>query len=254
MIGLFDSAGTLLALDDDGGAFGLGGLSRLATFVPANGTYYVGVTTWPDFGFTGAGQDFGRYVVSINTYTGTLLPLIDDDSVEMPLGFSFPFQGASRTSVFVNGNGNLTFGAANGDFSESMPELLSGPPRIAPLWDDLFPGDGLVIAEQKHNSLTIHFASVPEFFQLRPNYFSVELKKGGDIRMDWKATSRGDALVGITQGGGAADPGPRDLSRSETFPPVGTTYESFVGFFSNFDLFFDGIGFGTGHHDEHDDD
>ncbi len=254
VIGVFDGAGTLLAADDDSGAFGLGGLSRLAIIVPATGTYYIGVTTFPDFGFTGAGQDFGRYVVTINTYNGTILPLFDDDAVSLPLAFSFPFQGQNRTSVFVNGNGNLTFGAADPDFSETVPELLAGPPRIAPLWDDLFPGDGLVIAEEKHDSLTIHFATVPEFFDLRPNYFSVELKKGGAIRMDWQATSRGDAIVGITQGGGAADPGPTNLSRFDTLSPVGTTYQQFVGFFSDFDLFFDDVAFGMGRHGGHDHD
>ena len=38
----------------------------------------------------------------------------------------FPFQGTKWSSVFVNGNGNLTFGAADPDFSESVPELLAG--------------------------------------------------------------------------------------------------------------------------------
>jgi hypothetical protein len=252
MIGLFDAAGNLLAINDDGGAFGLGGLSRLAALVPATASYFVGVTTWPDFGFTGAGQDFGRYVLAIHSYRGTLLnTLIDDESAEVPLGFNFPFQGALHTSVFVNGNGNLTFGAADGDFTESVGEFLAGAPRIAPLWDDLFPGDGLVIAEQTSRSVTIHFASVPEFFQLRPNYFSVTLEKDGDVDMDWFATSRGDALVGVTPGGGAADPGPVNLSRDDDWPAVGTTYEVFTGFFSNFDLMFRDLEFEIFDHDHH---
>ena len=243
MIGLFDAAGTLLALNDDGGAFGLGGLSRFAVSVPATANYFIGVTTWPDFGFTGAGQDFGRYVLAIHSYRGTLLPLVDDESVNLPIGFNFPFQGAVHTNVFVNGNGNLTFGAGDGDFSETVGEFLTGPPRIAPLWDDLFPGDGLVIAEQTSKSLTLHFASVPEFFDIRPNYFSVRLENDGDVDMDWFATARADALVGVTQGGGAADPGPSNLSRDDDWPVAGTTYEQFTGFFSNFDLMFRGIDF-----------
>ena len=40
--------------------------------------------------------------------------------------FAFPFQGTNWSSVFVNGNGNLTFGAANADFSETVAELLAG--------------------------------------------------------------------------------------------------------------------------------
>ena len=140
MIGLFDEAGNLLALDDDGGVGGIGTLSRLLFRVPADGIYAVGVTTWPDFGFTGAGSDFGRYVLNISTYTGTILPLADDGSIEIPFAtFQFPFQGRLWSSVWVNGNGNLTFGAGDPDFSESVAELLAGPPRIAPLWDDLSP-------------------------------------------------------------------------------------------------------------------
>ena len=75
LIGLFDDDGNLLALNDDGGAFGLGGLSRFAFAIPATANYFVGVTTWPDFGFTGAGLDFGRYVLAIHSYRGTILAL-----------------------------------------------------------------------------------------------------------------------------------------------------------------------------------
>lgn len=227
ILGLFNSSGALIAADDDGGA---GLLSRLAVTLPANGDYYVAVSTFPDVSFTGAGEDFGRYVLTMNSYTGTLLPLTDDDSVQVPLNtFTFPYQGANRTSVFVNGNGNLTFGAADGDLSESVAEFLNGPPRIAPLWDDLFPADGLVIAEEKNKALYIHFVTVPEFFSDSPNYFTVVLDKKGDITMDYGATSRSDGLVGVTKGGGAADPGPRNLSSASNLSAVGTTYEQFLG-------------------------
>jgi hypothetical protein len=256
MIGLFDAAGTLLAFNDDGGAFGVGGLSRFAVIVPATAKYFVGVTTWPDFGFTGAGQDFGRYVLAIHSYRGTLLPLVDDESVSVPLGFAFPFQGAVHTDVFVSGNGNLTFGVPRLDFIETVGNFLAGPPRIAALWDDLFPGDGLVIAEQGSKSLTIHFASVPEFLDIRPNYFSLKLEHDGDVDMRWFAVARGDALVGVTPGGRAVDPGPVNLSRDDDWPVTGTTYEVFTQVltgdfldFSNFDLMFRRIEFEA--HDHH---
>ena len=132
---MFDAAGNLLAIDDDSGD---GTLSRLAILAPADGDYFVGVTQWPDFGFTGAGPgQTGRYVLGVQALTGTLLPVGDDSAAPVTFGFNFPFQGTTWTSAFVNGNGNLTFGAANGDFSESVAELLSAQPRIAALWDDL---------------------------------------------------------------------------------------------------------------------
>ena len=47
MLGLFDASNNLLVLDDDGGAYGVGGLSRILVRIPADGTYKVGVTTCP---------------------------------------------------------------------------------------------------------------------------------------------------------------------------------------------------------------
>jgi Bacterial pre-peptidase C-terminal domain len=242
MLGLFDAAGNLLALDDDGGVGGVGALSRILVRVPADGVYAVGVTTWPDFGFVGAGSDYGRYVLNISTYRGSILPMSDDGMIEVPLTtFTFPFQGRSWSSVWVNGNGNLTFGAGDDDFSETVGELLSGPPRIAPLWDDLSPANlftgalqGLVIAEHWPGKLLVHFVSVPEFERTGTNYFTVELGSKGDVTMAYGATNRSDGLVGVTEGEGAGDPGPADLSRAKALSAAGTTYERFLGSFGTY--------------------
>ncbi len=247
VLGLLRKVGSdfvVLVTNDDGGA---GLLSRFAVEIGESGTYHLGVSTFPDFDFSGDGGDFGRYVLSVVKYRGDLLDPGDDDFTEVPLGFSFPFQGGSWTSTFVNSNGNLTFGAGSTDFSETVAEFLAGPPRIAPLWSDLSPQFGFIITEPSPNTMIVHYASVPEFFDDRPNYFSVELKKSGRVRSGWLASSRGSSIVGVTEGNGAADPGPSDLSSSPTWPVSGTTYEPFTGGavpfffgaqFSNFDLFF----------------
>jgi Bacterial pre-peptidase C-terminal domain len=256
MLGLFDASNNLLRLDDDGGAYGVGGLSRILVRIPVAGNYKVGVTTWPDFTFTGTGFESGRYVLSIRSYTGTLLPVTDDGSVEVPLTtFQFPFHGTSWSSVFVNGNGNLTFGAGNADFSETVPELLNGPPRIAPLWDDLaatspgpaFTLQGLVIAEETPGALKVHFVSVPEFLTTGTNYFTTTIDSKGGVAFDYAATNRSDGLVGISKGGGVADPGPTDLSRapglSAATPAI---YETFLGSFFAYggvDLSFESVSF-----------
>ncbi|HWN08261.1 MAG TPA: PPC domain-containing protein [Pyrinomonadaceae bacterium] len=230
IIGLFDSGGNLLLADDDGG---VGLLSRLLVQFNVAGTYSVAVSTFDDFDFNGDGTDFGRYVLNISSYRGTVLPLTDDESAQVNLNtFAFPYQGVNRSSVFVNANGNLTFGVGNGDFSETVPEFLNGPPRIAPLWDDLFPGNGLVIAEEKNQELHVHFVSVSEFIGTGTNYFSVILDKKGEINMNYLATNRSDAIVGVTQGGGAADPGPTDLSNTNNLSAAGTRYEQFFGSFA----------------------
>ena len=227
LVGLFDAAGTLLAYDDDSGD---GVLSRLAIVAPADGDYVVGVTQWPDFDFTGEWTGpTGRYVLSVQALSGTLLPVGDDSAATLPLGFNFPFQGTSWSSVFVNGNGNLTFGSANPDFSESVAEFLAAQPRIAPLWDDLDPTDGLVVVTPEPGAVTIHFVTVPEFFTEKANNFSVRLDRYGRVTFAYLGVLAQDGLVGITQGNGAADPGPDDLSRwFSVFPKTGTTYELFT--------------------------
>jgi hypothetical protein len=238
VIGLFEAGtGTLIAANDDGGD---GLLSRLLLQFSEDLDLALAVSTFPDVTFSGAGEGSGRYVLQVTKYQGTVLAAGDDTATPVNLGFTFPYQGSNWTSVFVNSNGNLTFGAGSTDFSETVPEFLAGPPRIAPRWDDLDAGDGVVIASPNgDDSITIHFVSVPEFFSTSPNYFSVELDENGDFAIEYLATSRTDGLSGITQGGGAADPGEEDLSEDDDYPATGTTYELFsaADVFS-FDLFF----------------
>ena len=226
LIALFDGSGNLLAVDDDGGN---GVLSRIIFPLTASGTYFLAVTTFPDTGFTGAGGSGGRYVLEIDTIDGILIPLPDDGSQEVPLGFSFPFQGSSYSSVFVNSNGNLTFGSGDTDFSESVSELLNDQPRIAPLWDDLSPNNGgQVTAEFGAGEITVTFDSVPEFISTGANTFAVTLRADGSVTIAYGAVSALDGLVGVTPGGGAADPGETDLSAGGSLSVNGVTYELFT--------------------------
>jgi hypothetical protein len=216
-----------IAGDDDGGA---GLLSRLVVPIATSGTYAVAVSTFPDYDFTGDGNGGGRYVLELSTIQGSLLDLGDDASEEVALGFSFPFQGAGWTSVWVNSNGNLSFGSGDVDFSESVAELLSDQPRIAALWDDLSPNaGGLVLVDGDASSLTVTFDGVPEFGSSSPNTFSITLWSDGSVDLDYGLVSAIDGLVGVSQGSGAADPGGSDLSTAATWPALGTTHELFSG-------------------------
>ncbi|NNK34099.1 MAG: hypothetical protein HKP02_13295 [Xanthomonadales bacterium] len=214
-------------VDDDGGA---GLLSKVIVPNTMAGTYYLAVTTFPDVGFTGAGGSGGRYVMEIDAIDGILLPLGDDTFVEVALGFDFPFNGAFYSNVFVNSNGNLTFGSGDTDFTESVSEFLNDQPRIAPLWDDLSPNNGgLVIFESDVGSATVTFDSVPEFFATGPNTFAVTLRADGSFTFAYGAVSASDGIAGTTEGGGAADPGATDLSAGGPFSASGTTYETSPG-------------------------
>ena len=226
LLGLFDQDGNLVALDDDGGT---GVLSRIVYEVPANGAYFLAVTAFPDDDFTGDGGSGGRYVLDLRAIVGTVLTLGDDDSAEVTLPFSFPYQGSSYSSVFVNSNGNLTFGSGDADFSASVADLLSGPPRIAPLWDDLSPNvAGLVYVTTDATSATVTFEGVPEFFFGGNNTFKVTMQDDGSVEVRYDNLDSPDNLVGVTEGMGVPDPGPSDLSGSPIWPVTGTTYEEFT--------------------------
>jgi hypothetical protein len=209
VLGLFDSAGNLIAGDDDGG---VGLLSKIEGGLPYTGTYYLAVTFCCDYDFDGVdpGQgppfDEGRYVLELQVLDGLPLPLGDDDSLQLSgFGFAIPFAGMDYTSVFVNSNGSVTFGAPSFDFSESVGDFLGGPPRAAPLWDDLNPtAGGLVLASTDFaTELTITWVDVPEFFSTGANNFSVTLFADGTVNFDYGSVTASDGLIGATPGGGA---------------------------------------------------
>lgn len=245
LLGVFNAdTGALLAVDDDGGN---GLLSRLVFQVEDDVNLAFAVTTFPDVEFVGAGGSAGRYTIYANRYRGELIALGDDDTLEIDLGgFEFDFQGTTYHSAFVNSNGNITFGEGDTSFSESVPALLEGAPRIAPLWNDFDPSADFILVDSDRNGADIHFVSVGEFFSDDPNYFSVSLGRRGRVSFQYGPTARRTGLAGITEGGGVTDPGPTDLGDSR-LDTGGTTYETF-GFtqttgLSDFDLFFDSIRF-----------
>ena len=203
---------------------------------PISGTFAIGVTFCCDYDFDGVdpGQgapfDEGRYVLDIAVIDGTLLPLGDDDSANVDFGFTFPFNGTDYTDVWVNSNGNLTFGSADTFWVESIGDFLSLQPRIAPLWDDLSPNQG--------GSLEVTFQDVPHFATADSNRMSVTLFDTGEVDIEYGNVDATDGIAGVTEGGGVTDPGETDLSAAGSLPASGTTYESFDGNDNDLDAIF----------------
>ena len=54
-------------------------------------------------------------------------------------GPMFDFYGVTWPGVYINNNGNLTFGASDYDWSESVAEFLAPEPRGGGFWHDLNP-------------------------------------------------------------------------------------------------------------------
>jgi len=71
---------------------------------------------------------------------GAVVKLADDDSHEIPIPFPFPFFGNTYQSVFINSDGNLTFGEGdNASTDRSLGRMVAGRPRISRLVGDLDP-------------------------------------------------------------------------------------------------------------------
>ncbi|MEO1334460.1 MAG: hypothetical protein AAFV29_02410 [Myxococcota bacterium] len=236
ILGLFRLNGDELELvafnDDSNGTL----LSRIE--FEADGEtpkYFLAVSTFGDATFTGAAADAGRYGLSIQVLDGVPVVLGDDASLEVPLSFGFPFQGATYSSVFVNSNGNLTFGSGDTDFSESVSELLADQPRIAALWDDLSPNQGgQVLVKNTATEFSVAFDAVPEFFATTGNSFKITLTPDGGVSVVYGSIAATDGIAGVSPGGGASDPGSTDLSEGG-LSVFGVTYEQF-GFANPNDL------------------
>ena len=138
-----------------------------------------------------------------------VIPLGDDDYAELFLPFACEICGEEYTSVFVNSNGSVTFGAGDTDYSESATDMLDGPPRIAMHWDDLNPSTGgIVWYEETDFEFIVHFDGVPEYYATGANSFSVRIFKNRkkspnyDCHIDvvYGELSASDGLAGVSCG------------------------------------------------------
>ena len=93
-------------------------------------------------------NDLGGYNVSIPTDVefvqafGDVLQLSDDDSKKIEIEFDFPFFGEEYAELFVNSDGNLTFGKGDAaSLARDLQRFLAESPRIGVLYTDLNPFD-----------------------------------------------------------------------------------------------------------------
>lgn len=169
---------------------------------------------------SGGGYTVSSATLNFDSNTGTKLNLGDDASVQQSLAFTFLFFGVNRTSVFINSNGNLTFGSGstlphfnNGSVTSLGSDLstildsVGGPPGIAVLWQDWNPaaaaaGNG-VFANSLSDRLIVTWSGVPLFGTSTTATFQVVLFNTGAIRMSYQSvttTPGGGYLVGISPG------------------------------------------------------
>jgi hypothetical protein len=199
------------------------------------------------------------------TLPGQALDNVDDGSVNLDFGsMSFPFDGTTYTGtdiLNISSNGFISLGGDNGDGCTAddcsgNPAALTGDafPRIAPFWTDLDPGGeggDIFIStfddddDPDIDRIVITFAT--GFNDCANNECStltqVQLLEDGTIIFAYNgsvqtSSQTTDILVGVSPGGGVADPGSTNLSASVPFDSgtEATVYELFTGSPPPFDL------------------
>jgi uncharacterized protein (TIGR03437 family) len=196
--------GDVAVMDDSGGV-----IARRNAFNLAHTT----------ISFTPTAPSAARYYVSRGAASfdadaaarGALVAgLSDDDAREVSIPFSFPFFGASYRSVFINSDGNLTFGSGDASATDrSLGRMIAGPPRIAPLFADLDPsaaraGNGLKVLVEAER-VVVTWAETPlwQSAGFGPEQtFQLRLYPDGRIEFAYGAAGSGlsDCVVGIAPG------------------------------------------------------
>ena len=138
--------------------------------------------------------------------TGQFVLLGDDDSLPLDFAFAFPFFGESYTSLFLNSDGNLTFGRGdNASTARDPARAVTGPPRIMGLFADLDPtisGSAIRVLSNAER-FVVTWINVPEFSfsgNGRPQNFQVSLFANGRIEFSYTEVSTDQAIIGIAPG------------------------------------------------------
>lgn len=171
-----------------------------------------------------------------------------DDLVSGPfsLGFAFAYPGGagSTTAIEINSNGRVYLEPGtngwNGGWwaAQILPDFLNATPSICPLGVDLNPGAGglLTFDTQSVGGRDVALVTwefVPEYGTGGANTFQCQLWDDDEavvcIVETNGSSSNQDALVGVSAGGGATDPGASPLTTPvvlslEGIPDIGSTF------------------------------
>ena len=141
----------------------------------------------------------------IDAGAGERIGIGDDVSRIFDLSFDFPFLGQSYRRLFLNSDGNLTFGEGDSASTQrSLERFLSGPPRIALFFADLdATAGGEVRVLNAPDRFVVTWDAVPEWGKEEPSTFQIEIVRDGTIYMRYGAiVSAGSGIVGVAPGGG----------------------------------------------------
>jgi hypothetical protein len=150
------------------------------------------------------GYDARRSDRAFQSSVGERIPLQDDDSARLAMPFTFPFYSGRYSEAFVNSDGNLTFVTEeHASTDRNVARFLTGPARIALLFDDLDPSSGGgVFRRTDGDALLVTWCDVPEFD--RPaSRVSVQMRLASDGTIDFvygASVAPTSAVVGVSPG------------------------------------------------------
>lgn len=133
---------------------------------------------------------------------GTTLSLSDDGNqlVNLSGGATVSLYGQTWGSFYVNANGNITFGASDSTYTESLSAHFSRP-RVAALFDDLNPATGGNVSwKQLSDRAVVTWLNVPEYNTSNQNTFQIELYFDGRIQINYLSIAATDGLAGLSEG------------------------------------------------------
>jgi hypothetical protein len=174
---------------------------------------------------TGAGYSVTNGSTNWFTPVAPNLALTDDSvSPAQTLPFTLNYPGGSTTSIFVSSNGFVwaQTGGVNGCCAGDPSLLLAQGARWCPLWADWNPSVGGTVhfdPDPINNAAYVTFLGVPEFGGANLNTMQIAFFATGAVEFRYQTCSMLThvALTGWSPGGGARDPGNRDLSASLPF-------------------------------------
>lgn len=151
--------------------------------------------------------------------SGVTLSLSDDDDETRVIPFTFSYPGGSTTSLTVCSNGFVSPASNGTEWAPNVWTFLTGLPRWAPLWHDLNPsanGSGPVRFDANASRAIVSWDGVEYYGSNSTATFQIQFWANGDVHVVYQNVASGGNgyLIGYSVGGGAADPGPTDISAS----------------------------------------
>ena len=180
----------------------------------------------------------GSYLLSQRAETmgssfGTTVTLGDDDSREVTFtgGFRFPFFGTTYLSVFINSDGNLTFGQGDASSNDrSLTRFNAGPPRIGGFFADFDPttGRGGVFFNALPDRFVVTWDRIREFDGITESSFQVILFADGAFELVYGGVSAQSGIAGWSGGRNSQTLSLVDLSASSGISFSGPKAERFA--------------------------